>query len=311
MSPQIKPQKEKFTLPGKYLLFILTVICIILVVVTFTTDIFNKPLNYAVGSVIVPYQRGVSAIGRALSDKKDELVNVHDIIKENEELREKVAYLEDENTKLMQDKYELNTLRSLYELDGSYESYSKIGAKVIYRESGNWFSSFIIDKGYKDGVAPDMNVIAGNGLVGRVSVVGPNWSKITSIIADNSNVSANVLKSNNNIIVSGDLEKMEDGVILFSQLIDTENNVSTGDKIVTSSISDKYLPGILIGYIEDIEDDSNNLTKSGTIITAVDFEHIDEVLIITELKQNVTKEDEEQGMTSLDFDFDLLESNND
>ena len=63
--------------------------------------------------------------------------------------------------------------------------------------------------------------------------------------------------------------------------------MAEGDKIVTSSISDKYLPGILIGYISSLDVDSNNLTKSGLITPAVDFEHLEEVLVVTKLKQTV------------------------
>ena len=73
-------------------------------------------------------------------------------------------------------------------------------------------------------------------------------------------------------------------------MVDTENKVVVGDKIVTSNISDKYLPGILVGYISTINTDSNNLTKSGMMTPAVDFSRLDEVLVITELKQTV-KED--------------------
>lgn len=310
MSPLVKPKREKFTLPGKYLLFILTILCCILMVVTFTTDIFNKPLNYAVGYIIVPYQKGISAIGSTLSSKKDALVNVRDLLNENENLRKQLEELEDENTRLMQDKYELNTLRELYELDQTYDTYTKVGASVIYRDSGNWFSTFIVDKGYNNGIEPDMNVICGNGLVGKVSVVGPNWCKITSIISDNSNVSATIVKSQHNIIVSGNLASMSDEVIKFSQLIDTESEVASGDKIVTSDISDKYLPGILIGYIQDITPDSNNLTKSGTLVPAVDFEHIQEVLIILDKKQTITDEDIENGYTSLTFSEDVLDEEN-
>lgn len=306
MSPIVKPKREKFTLPGKFLLFILTIICCLLMVLTFTTDIFNKPLNYVVGYVIVPYQKGISSIGGYLSDKKEALVNVYDLINENQQLREKISELEDENTKLMQDKYELNTLRELYELDQTYENYEKVGANVIYKDSGNWFSSFIIDKGYKDGIKPDMNVICGNGLVGKISVVGPNWSKVTSIISDTSNVSSTVLKSQDNIIVTGSLENIEKGVIKFSQLIDEENKVTSGDKVVTSDISDKFLPGILIGYIADINQDPNNLTKSGTIILAVDFEHIEEVLIITKVKQFVDDEAMEEGFNSITYSEDAI-----
>ena len=63
-----------------------------------------------------------------------------------------------------------------------------------------------------------------------------------------------------------------------------------GISIVTSYISDKYLQGILIGYIKDVSVDSNNLTQSGTITPVVDFEHIQEVLVILDKKEDVSGE---------------------
>ena len=98
-----------------------------------------------------------------------------------------------------------------------------------------------------------------------------------------------ILATSDNLIVSGDLELMNSGVIKFEQLVDSANQVKEGDKIVTSKISDKYLPGILIGYISDMQIDSNNLTKSGQLTTAVDFEHLEEVLVIKQLKQSVAE----------------------
>jgi rod shape-determining protein MreC len=90
------------------------------------------------------------------------------------------------------------------------------------------------------------------------------------------------------MIVSGNLKLYASGVIEFEQLVDSSNVVVEGDKIVTSNISDKYLPGILIGYISTINQDANNLTKSGYITPAVDFEHLEEVLVILETKQVLT-----------------------
>ena len=58
--------------------------------------------------------------------------------------------------------------------------------------------------------------------------------------------------------------------------------------IVTSNISEKYLEGILIGYAKDITLDSNNLTQSGYIVPAVDFKHINTVLVILD-KKTATK----------------------
>lgn len=280
-------------MPSKYLLFILTAICIFLMLLTFGTNVFNKPLNTAVGYVVVPFQEGISKAGGWLSRRSEELAQIRDLLDENARLKEEIAALTEENTLLQQDKYELNELRTLLELDAQYSDFEKTGARIISRDSGNWYSSFIIDKGTDDGLCEDMNVIAAGGLVGRITTTGPNWSRVTAIISDNSNVSAMTLATGDNLIVSGDLQMMSKGLISFSRLVDSKNAVVEGDKIVTSDISDKYLPNILIGYVHTINIDNNNLTKSGYITPAVDFERLSEVLVITDLKQTVKESNEE------------------
>ncbi len=274
-------------MPGKYLLFILTALCIVLMLLTFGTNVFDKPLNTALGYAVVPFQQGISQAGEWLSRRSEELVQIRVLLDENARLKAEVAALTEENTLLQQDKYELNRLRELVELDEQYGAYTKVGARIINRDPGNWYTSFIIDKGSDDGLAENMNVIADGGLVGRITSTGPNWARVTAIISDNSNVSAMTIATGDKMIVSGDLQMMAEGVITFSKLVDSRNVVAEGDKIVTSDISDKYLPNILIGYIHTINRDNNNLTKSGYITPAVDFEHLSEVLVITDLKQVV------------------------
>ena len=284
MSPIIKRRGEEFTLPSKYLLFILTIVCTALIVITFNTNLFTGPLNSFAGVFVVPFQKGITSVSTSIKETTDKLSSITKLLEENEKLKEQVDELTIANTNLEQEKYELTELRSLYELDAQYEEYEKTGARIIAKDAGNWYYSFVIDKGSDDGIQVDMNVIAGGGLVGRVIDVGPDWAKVQSIIADNSSVSGMVLSSSDNLIVSGDLEKYRNGYISFSKLVDDVDRVKIGDKIVTSNISDKYLPGILIGYISTIDDDSNNLTKSGTLTPAVDFEHMNEVLVLLELK---------------------------
>lgn len=287
MSPVVKRKREKFSIPSKYLLLILTGVCIAMMAVTFLTDYTPATVNKIVGYVVVPFQNGVSRVGSWISTRVDELGELRIVLQENQELKEQIAELTIQNTQLQQDKYELNNLRELYKLDEQYSGYEKVGARIIARDSGNWFHAFTIDKGLDDGLAIDMNVIAGGGLVGRIEEIGSNWAKVNSIINDNSNVSAMVLASSDTMIVTGSLQLMAEGKIGFELLTDSKNQVETGDKIVTSNISDKYLPGILIGYVSEIGQDSNNITKSGTITPAVDFEHLEEVLVILETKQQI------------------------
>ena len=285
MSPIIRRRGEEFTFPSKYLLFILTVLCVATIVITFNTSLFNGPLNSFAGVFVVPFQKGITTVGTFLKDTTDKLSTITQLLDENQRLKEQIDELTVSNTNLEQEKYELTELRNLYELDRQYEDYQKTGARIIAKDAGNWYHSFVINKVSDDGIKTDMNVIAGGGLVGRVIDVGPDWAKVQSIIADNAAVSGMVLSSSDNLIVSGDLELYRQGFISFSKLVDEADKVSIGDKVVTSNISDKYLPGILIGYISTLEDDSNNLTKSGRITPAVDFEHMNEVLVLLDLKK--------------------------
>ena len=211
--------------------------------------------------------------------------DLKDVMEENASLKAQVDDLTSELNTIKLEQYELNNLRELLKLDQKYPSYDKVAANVIGKDAGNWFSIFTIDKGTKDGVEIDMNVIAGSGLVGIVTDVGPNYAKVRSIIDDVSKVSGMVLTTSDRCIVHGDLLEMNASQnILLTDLKDSDDNVAAGDPVVTSNISDKYLQGILIGYINTIEVDSNNLTKSGTVTPAVDFEHIEEVLVILEKK---------------------------
>ena len=277
--------EEKIRIPGKYLLILLTLVCIALMVLTFRTGLFSGVFNTVGGVIVVPFQKGVTTVAAWMRDQTSRLENITRLQEEKRALQEQVAQLTTENTNLQQDRYELDQLRSLYELDAQYEQYSKTGARIIAKDTGSWFHSFVIDKGTSDGLALDMNVIAGSGLVGRIVDIGPEWARVQSVIADNSSVSGMVLSTADNLIVDGDLELYDRGMIRFSKLVDNAGRVSVGEKIVRSNASDKYLPGILIGYITDIEADASSLTKSGYLTPVVDFEHLETVLVILELKQ--------------------------
>lgn len=280
-------RKKRVSIPSKYILTAVAAVCICLMLLSYVIGFQGGPLNTVSGWLFVPLQKGINYVGWYLSDRADNLQDLRDIMAERDELQTQVHELTMENSQLMQEKYELEDLRQLYELDRSYSDYSKVAANVIGKDTGNWFHSFIIDKGADDGIKVDMNVLAGSGLVGIVTKVGADWAQVRSIIDDASNVSAMILSTADNCMVQGNLQLMSEGVISISQLKDSDNEVFPGEKVVTSQVSDKYHPGLLIGYIDAISMDPNNLTKSGTVTPAVDFEHLRSVLVITDEKKQV------------------------
>ncbi|MDF2950964.1 MAG: rod shape-determining protein MreC [Anaerocolumna sp.] len=277
-------RRTKINLNPKHIFITLSVLCIILIFVSYRYSEEMSPVKTAVGNVISPMQKGINTVGRSIFDQFDKLASMSQLLEENERLKEEVDTLSYENKILLQDKYELDRFRDLYQLDQKYADYPKVAARVISKDSNNWYHIFTIDKGADDGIAVDMNVIAGNGLVGIIEEVGKNWSKVRSIIDDSSRVSGMFLKTSDTCIVRGDLELMEDGVIGVD-LIDIKADIYDGYEVVTSHISDKYLQGILIGYISNIQVTSGNLEKTAYLTPAVDFERLEEVLIITEVKE--------------------------
>lgn len=276
-------KKKKFQIKSRHLLVIMTFVCISAIALTVTKTVSISPVREAAGMLIVPFQNGINSVGSWLSEKQNGFRNVEKLAGENSALQDKVDQLTEENSILSQNQEELKRLRDLYQLDGDYSEYDKVAAQVISKDPGNWYSTFIINRGTNDGIAVDMNVISGGGLVGIVTEVGQDWATVRSIIDDASSVSAMTVSTSDTCIVSGDLRLLDEGKLAFGQM-NTDNVITAGEKIVTSNISDKYLKGILIGYVEEVTEDSNHLTKTGYIIPAVDFQHIQEVLVIKELK---------------------------
>lgn len=287
-------KNSRHTLKTKHLITMMTILCIGLIVLSLSSRFSFAPVRNTLGYVVVPFQNGINQVGTWLNDQKNGFQNMKSLAEENEKLKEQVDELKAKNSNLVQDQEEAERLRALYNLDQEYSEYEKIGAQVIGKDTGNWYSTFTINRGSADGVEKDMNVIADGGLVGIVTGTGTHWASVRSIIDDSSNVSASVTSISQNCMVTGNLEMMDDGKIRFIQLTDKENQAQEGDKVVTSSVSNKFLKGILIGYIGDIQNDSNNLTKNGTIIPAVDFSDLQEVLVIKQLKQQKDEEGAEE-----------------
>ena len=264
-------------LKSRHFLIVLIIICLTLILATFTRENSQGPLYTIAGTVITPFQNGVNRVGDALMNWASGFKNVQKLNTENEELRAKIEELTAQNNQLIQAQAELKRLEDLYELDQEYPEYTKVAASVISKDPGNWYSTFVINKGKADGLAVDMNVLAGSGLIGIITETGENWSTVRTIIDDASSISGMVASTSDTCVVSGNLS-----------LKDRDEVVTEGTAIVTSNISTKYLTGLLIGYVAEVAEDSNHLTKSGTLIPAADFKNIREVLVIKELKQ--TKE---------------------
>ncbi len=271
---------------SKYILTFLVIICFVIMIISYVRSDVVAPAKNAISTVLTPVQKGLNGFGAGINAGVKELANLKNVSEENESLKKSVEELVEENNKLRTESAELERLRSLYELDNSYMSYEKVAARVIARDSDKWFQMFRIDKGIADGIEPGMNVLSGGGLVGIVTETGNNYSMVRSIIDEESAVYAMSQISADTCLVRGNAQLFEEGLLELANM-DKNARINDGDAIVTSNLSTKFLPGLLIGYANGISINSQHLSKSGTLIPVADFDDLREVLIIKQLKADM------------------------
>lgn len=287
-----KKVRIRIHLKSKHLLVIMTIFCASCIVATFASGVTTVPLQEAAGMIIVPFENSINHISSVFSGISDRMKDKEEILAENKKLQSQVDSLTEQNNKLHPGSDRAGkTGTACMTWISSISEYPKVAARIISKDPGNWYDTFMINKGTSDGIRIDNNVIAGKGLVGIVTEVGAHWATVRSIIDDSSNVSAMTVSTQDNCVVEGDLELIDEGKLSFSQLYDQDNKVTVGERIVTSNISEKYVEGLFIGYISEISQDSNNLTKNGTIVTPVDFAHLKDVLVITVNKGDSVNEE--------------------
>lgn len=256
-----------------------TIFCCVAMVFTWEIRSSISPMEKSIAHVIIPAQKGITYFGDWLVEQVNFVKSINELEALNKQLKEETDKLTYENNILVQDRFELERLRELFELDKRYADYPKVGARVIGKDPGNWYSVFLIDKGEEDGIEVNMVVMAGNGLVGRIVEVGPGYAKVRSIIDDASSVSAKILRTSDLCTVKGD-KTLDKGGSCYVEYIQENVNVVVGDQIVTSHLGTIYPPGILIGEITSIEDESHKMSQNAILKPVVDFKHLEEVLVI-------------------------------
>ena len=284
---------RKNKIKPKYILVLLSIVCLAGIGFSLFSGATVPTAGTIINSLMAPMQEGINSFGDFTAGIAQRNHKTSELQSQNEVLNDEVDKLQAKLTAMENNLSDYEDLLKLLELSEKYPSYEMTGARIIGKDAGNWYDTFTINKGSADGIEKDMNVVADNGLVGIVTQVNANSSVVRSIIDDTSNVSGMISKNMDICIVNGDLTLMDSGM-LNVELITKGSTVVKGDEVVTSYISDKYLPGLLIGYISEVTEDDSELTLSAKLTPAVDFQHLSNVLVIKQLKADM----EDSGSSS-------------
>lgn len=205
----------------------------------------------------------------------------------------RIAELEEENKILKEElikssitKEQLDSLEQLKNavnyVDESY-GHTYVSASIVGKNDGNFYTSFTIGAGIKDGVQKDSIILSSKGLVGVVYEVSDNYSKGISILNYKSSVSFQTLRNEeySGILNQDPIRDGNDNLdgILKGYLFDLKYDVVPGDIIITSGLG-MYPKGIPVGEVESVEEDKNNLLKYIKVNPYSNFKDLDNVMII-------------------------------
>ena len=257
---------------------VITVIILILIVIFSNGDNNSSFFENAATNFVMPIQNGLTYLKNKIGGNSTFFTDINNLKEENEQLKEKNSELEQSLRELENIKTENETLKEYLDLTEKYGEYKTIPGYVINKEISNYSKTIVINIGEEDGVQEDMTVIGDKGLVGHVISVTANTAKVQTIIDTASSVSCSMSTTKDSIVCKGTLE---DQSTLKAMYIPTEANIIQGDSIETSGLGGIYPKGIHVGTVKKVENAQNPTDRYAIVETAVDFDKLDTVLVIT------------------------------
>ena len=257
---------------------IITIIILILIVIFSNGKKGSSFLENAVSNLVMPIQNGLTYLKNKTNGNNTFFTDINNLKEENKQLKEKNSELEQSLRELENIKTENDTLKEYLSLTEKYGDYKTIPGYVINKDISNYTKTIVINIGKKDGVDENMTVIGDEGLVGHVISVNNTTAKVQTIIDTASSVSSMMSTTKEAIVCKGTLDEPSS---LRAMYIPTDANIIQGDGIETSGLGGIYPKGIHIGTIKKVTNTQNMTDRYALVETAVDFNKLNSVLVIT------------------------------
>jgi len=266
---------------------IIMVIILLVVLIMTSGDNNMSGTESIIGTVLAPVQQGLYTATDAIADFFARVFSGSDLRTENLELRAKVAELTGQLQDLNETKSENERLKELLNFDIGSESLEFKTAKVIGIDPSHWYDTFIINLGIADGIEIDMPVVNGDGLVGRIVETGITWSKVMPIVDSSSGVSCFVERTRDKGILNGIATAGSENALLNLSKLRLDADLLPGDTVITSGLAGVFPKGIPIGKVTEVSRSEDGMRNQAIVTPHVDFAHIEEVMVITNILLDV------------------------
>ncbi len=259
-------------------IIITIVILIILVIFSNTNSEKISIIENIASTVVMPIENGLTYLKNKINNNNKFFENISELKTENESLKQKNSELEQQLREYEIIKNENDQLKQELNLAEKYEQYTTVPGTIISRDISNYSKTIVINVGSDNGIKEKMTVIADEGLVGYIVSVTSKTAKVQTIVDSASATSCLASSTRDTMICKGTIESKS---ILSASNIDTNARIIQGDSVETSGLGGIYMKGIHVGKIKKVNEGSNKTDSYATIETAVDFEKIETVLVIT------------------------------
>ena len=229
--------------------------------------------------VAAPIQTGFSYIADKAMDTVDFIYEMKGYKTENERLVAENLTLKKTVKDTEHYRAEIEELRSVLNLKNSISEYNTVAASVIGYSTDTFFDKIEINRGTFSGISEGDVVINAEGLVGRVSEVGPNHAIVSTIIAEENSIGITISRTGDIGIVEGDSVLCQKAQCKLT-FVDKDVKIMEGDLLETSGSGSIYPGGINLGIIRSINMDNLGMLNYAVVDTAVDFENLHEVLVL-------------------------------
>jgi rod shape-determining protein MreC len=240
---------------------------------------FQGPGQYFI-TIVAPLQKGLTQTIHFAEKLWTHYFYLVSIAKENEELKISLSKAIEKNNECVETELSNQRFRAFLNFQKTMTN-DTIAAQVIGKDPSPWFKSIIIDKGFFDGVTKGLPVVIPEGAVGQIIEVTKHYSKVLLLTDRNSAIDSIAQRTRARGIVRGS----SDGRFFFQYVL-RKYEIREGDTVISSGLDGVYPKGLRVGHVQSINQKNSSIFQEVVVIPFVDFEKLEEVIIVLPLKQN-------------------------
>jgi len=276
----VRTQKEIRQRAPLWLISLLVLNFVVMAVDARDADGQQKIIRVWTQTFASPLQNASSKASGATSGFFQQIWNFRGAAQENEQLKQRVSALEAELNNARRAESENERLKALLHLNEQTQVKS-VPARVIARDPSVWFNTITINVGSTSGVAVNMPVVTGGGIVGRVISVSPFAAQVMLITDEKAGAGAVVGQLGESGALGSVRGRADLGVGLIEmRYVSGLEKVQVNDTVMTTGQDGIYPPGLNVGRVVDVKNGTATQAHQILIQPGAQLDHLEEVAVL-------------------------------